>query len=363
MRTLELQGTFRAMGAAFGEACRDEIRSLYALRINNAIEQAMSYGGRRTDERKLLTVAEQCLPIVQAYHPSGYEELEGVAAGAGLCLAQIWAMNALTDLRDLAAFSDLASADAEGCSSIVVGADVASDGVGLCGQTWDLSTDNMPFVLMVRRRPTTGPETLCLTTVGCLSLIGMNAHGVAVGTTNIRASDVRLGVGYLDVIHRALTAKSASEARTAISEAPRAAAHYFYVIDATGDAWAIECTAKAHESVDASQGVYVHCNHFLQAPLLDLEVRGTPMASSHHRQARLTELAKSAAHPLSESALMRSFEDTSGGDNAICRHDFNGISSNGAVVMAPSRRALWVVHGPPDSGRWTSMSLTATPAG
>ncbi len=361
MRTLEISGSPRAMGQAHGEACRDLVHALYNRRIANAVEQARTYGGRTIDEAGLLSLSDRCVPMVQTFHPEGWDELCGIAEGAGLTPAQVWTMNALTDLRDVAAFADISPADGEGCSSFVVQADRTAQGRRFCGQTWDLSTDNMPHVLMVRRTPTDGPETLCLTTTGCLSLVGMNAYGVAVGTTNIRSYDSRLGVCYLDVIHKALTASTTASAQTIISEAPRAGAHYFFVLDASGAAVALECTAAQHEAVPVSYGAYIHCNHFLAPSLLELEVKGTPMASSHHRQARLTALLESASAPITPDDLMAFLSDREGGANAISRHDFAGISSNGAIIIEPTQGQLWAVHGPPDAGQWQRMTVQTGP--
>ena len=358
METLELAGTFQKMGEAHGEACRDLIQALYARRVANAILQAKTYGGRTIDEEGLLGLSARCLPMVQSYHPAGFEELCGIAAGAKLTALQVWTMNALTDLRDVAAFSDLMAADGEGCSSFIVQHDRSADGRRFCGQTWDLATDNMPHVLMVRRRPDNGPQTLCLTTTGCLSLVGLNEHGLAVGTTNIRSYDSRAGVCYLDVIHKALTARTAEDAAQAITTAPRAGAHYFYLLDAEGRALALECTAAQHEAIVVERGSYVHCNHFLRDGLRPLEVKGTPMASSNHRQTRLSALLEGADAPLAADDLMGFLADTQGGANAISRHDFAGISSNGAVVMEPAKRQLWAVHGPPDQGTWRPMTLS-----
>ncbi|MEM7676478.1 MAG: C45 family peptidase [Myxococcota bacterium] len=362
MKVLELQGTSRRMGQAFGEECRRLIRDLYQRRMANAIEQAASYGGRTMDEKDILRLAGRCLPLVQAFHPDGFDELTGIAEGAQLDLAQIWAMNALTDLRDVAAFGPRVSDKDEGCSSFIAQSDRTEDRGVWCGQTWDLSTDNMPFVLMVRRRPQEGPQTLCLTTAGCLSLIGMNEHGVAVGTTNLRSNDARFGVGYLDIIHKALTCRSTAEAVSAIARAPRSGAHYFYVVDGQGEGAAVECTATDQVVTTVSERVYVHCNHFLIPQLIPLEIKGTPTASTGFRQRRLTELLLQGPS-LSAQDMMSALEDTSGGTNAISRHDFDGISTNGAVVMAPHLRTLWAVHGPPDNSAWQRMTLESGSAG
>lgn len=356
MQVIELSGTHRQMGQAFGEACRDEVRGLYAARVLNAIEQAATYGGHSVTEGHLVQIAKACLPLVQAYHPEGYAELSGIAQGANLDLERVWVMNALTDLRDIASYTDVARwappVDGEGCSAFILQGDQSAEGTGFVGQTWDLSTSNMPFVRIVKRRPTEGPATVCLTTVGCLSLIGMNAHGVSVGTTNIRTLDARPGVCYLDVIHKALHQTDLESAAHTITEAPRAGAHYFYVMDGQGRAAGLECSATQSARVDVDQGHSVHCNHVLEENNRALEAPGTPVESSLHRQGRLSTLLGAPDRTHRPEDLMGYLADHDGGDRGICRHDFGGISSNGSVIMNPATRRLWAVHGPACTGTW-----------
>ncbi len=360
MQVVELSGTHREMGAAYGEACREDIVGLYTARVSNAIEQAKAYGGRSVTEADLITIAKAALPMVKAYHEAGYEELEGIASGSNRSLEQTWVMNALTDLRDIAAFGDVsvwaAPADGEGCSSFIMQGDRTQDGTGYVGQTWDLSTSNMPFVRIVKRKPTEGPATVCLSTVGCLSLIGMNEHGVSIGTTNIRSVDAKLGVCYLDIIHKVLHQQSLAAAVEVITGAPRAGAHYYYVMDAEGAA-AVECTASQHATVDVAQGAYVHCNHVLEASNLELEAKGTPVLSSSHRQGRMAELVAQAQGPHSIEGLQAFFADHDGDERGICRHDVGGISSNGSVIMNPASKRLWAVHGPACTGTWAEHQL------
>lgn len=348
------------MGAAYGEACRGDIVGLYKARVSNAIEQAQAYGGRAVTEADLIRIAKAALPTVKGYHGAGYEELEGIAVGANRSLEQIWVMNALTDLRDIAAFGDVnvwaAPVDGEGCSSFIMQGDRTQDGTGYAGQTWDLSTSNMPFVRIVKRKPVEGPATVCLSTVGCLSLIGMNEHGVSIGTTNIRSTDARVGVCYLDVIHKVLHQENLEGAVQAITEAPRAGAHYYYVMDAAGAA-AVECTATQHARVDVVDGAYVHCNHVLEAANLELEAKGTPVLSSSHRQGRMAELVSAARGPQSIESLQSFFADHDGDERGICRHDVGGISSNGSVIMNPASKRLWAVHGPACMGSWAEHQL------
>ena len=215
----------------------------------------------------------------------------------------------------------------------------------------DLATDNMPYVLVVRRQPAEGPPTRSLTTVGCLSLIGLNAHGIAVGTTNIRTKDPRAGVTYLSIIHKALHCDSLDAATAAVVDAPRAGAHYYYLMDRGSRAAAVECSAHHAEVVTANDGVFVHTNHCLIPAHQELEA-DTPATSSHARQLRLESLIEDAKLEVTSATIEAAFGDRANGENAISRVDFNGISSNGAVVMTPASGLFRACHGTPHDAEW-----------
>ncbi len=351
MRVLSFRGTPKEMGRAFGESCREQVAELYARRVQNAIAQALKYGGRGVSEREVLGAAAQSLGPTRAYDPRAFEELEGIAQGSNMTVTQILAMNGLTDLRDvLSWYGDLESLG--GCSSFVIQRDGTAGGEVLCGQTWDLATDNLPFVLGVHRAPDQGPETWCLTTVGCLSLIGLNGEGIAVGTTNIRTTDARPGVTYLSLIHKALGASSLEEAARAITEAERAGAHYYYICDAHGRAVALECSARSFTRVDVGRGAYVHTNHCLIEE--NVAIQGhNPLANSVYRQERLLDLASSGGVGVEQA--MGFLGDREGGALAILRDDVDGINTNGAVVMAPERGMIWACQGHPREGAWVDL--------
>ena len=219
--------------------------------------------------------------------------------------------------------------------------------------SWDLATDNLPFVLGVVRKPEGAPATVTLTTDGCLSLIGLNEHGIAVGTTNVRTTDARPGVNYLSIIHKALAQRSFEDAVAAVADAPRAGAHFYYIGAADGRAATLECSAKAARRHDLVSGVAVHANHCLLPENRAIE-GNTPNPSTLHRQRRMETLG--AARPLTLDLLASFFADTDGGQNAICRDDYDGLNTNGAVVMAPARGEIRLVHGVPSKNPWHTLT-------
>jgi isopenicillin-N N-acyltransferase-like protein len=347
------------MGEQFGEACRAEIQDFYARRVLNALDQAARFGGRQVTEAMLLELANRCVDRSRAYDALGFAELEGIAHGAGLSTAQVLAMNGLTDLRDVLAWGavmpEIERMQLGGCTSVVALGDVTQSGTPVCGQTWDLATDNMPFVLMVRRSPSEGPRTVALTTVGCLTLIGMNEHGLCVGTTNIRTRDARPGVTYLSILHQAIQCETAGRAADETLRAYRAGGHYYWYVDAEG-ASTVECAAETAAGRSFVGGLAVHTNHCLQPGIRAVEA-DTPGASSHARQERMDALLAAKIGKLTPVDLQAFFADRKNGKDAICRHDFEGISTNGAMVMEPSTLTAWACHGPPDVAVWERFSL------
>jgi isopenicillin-N N-acyltransferase-like protein len=353
VRVLSFSGTPSAIGEAFGESCRDAIHELYQRRLTNAISQAREHGGREVGESAVLAVAAACVAPTRAHHPDGFAELEGIARGAELSIDQVLAMNGLTDLRDVLAWGGELEA-LGGCTSFLVQGDATASGRLLAGQTWDLATDNMPYVVAIHREVAGGPTTWALTTVGCLSLIGLNEHGIAVGTTNLRTTNARPGVTYLSLIHKALASRDLDGALAAIEQAPRAGAHFYWLAlarDLPGcegreRAFALECTPDHVERIEVDHGAHVHTNHCQIAAHQAVE-GNTPSASSHARFARLTALIADDLGKADLDAAKRWLSDRANAENGISRTDFGGISSNGAVVVEPTSRTIQVGHGPP----------------
>lgn len=214
---------------------------------------------------------------------------------------------------------------------------------------------NLP---VITRRPAGAPATWSLTLTGCLTLIGMNDAGIAAGNTNLRTVDVRPGVQYLTVLHRALRARSLAEAAACIARAPRAAAHYYYAGSADGEAVGLECSARREARFTPGSGAFVHCNHALSPDIGALE--SAPAGpSSQHRQARLTALLAEHCGSIGVEDLKRYLADHEGGPSrAICRHGHDGVSTNAAVIMSPATLELHACRGPAHEGEWVRVSGT-----
>ncbi len=360
-RVIHLEGEPYAMGRQYGAQVRREVRALAEERLSLALDAALQKG-RRVYRREALEMAGRFLPIQEAYAPDVHAEFLGIAEGAGITPELLLVANGLTDFRDVlsqAVGEESAGEDADECTAFWVRPEAAG-GRTLCGQTWDMHATAEPFVLVVHRRPAEGPETLSLTTAGCLSLIGVNACGIAVGNNNLVPTDAEPGVIYLAMIHRALAARTWEEARAAIVEAPRASGHNYYLADSEGRTANIETTAGCAAVLAATaEPTFVHTNHYTSARLAGLAAPPDPTSTSRARERRMRELFAQSPPPFTPESIHHLLSDHTEGGAAICVHTdlARGSKSCGMAILCPQTREMWVRAGSPCAGALGRLAL------
>ena len=61
------------------------------------------------------------------------------------------------------------------------------------------------------------------------------------------------------------------------------------------------------------------------------------------------------AERIERAFLERALADRANGKLAICRDDFEGISTNAALIVSPEGPVLRACHGLPSTGRWIDL--------
>ncbi len=356
------------MGETHGEEFRDAIREFTERRIEYCLGFVDKYDpGRPIGREDVLRVAEEVMEPHRQYDDAVWQEFEGVARGAGVGLPELLVGNGLTDLRDLVLMADETGADprepesAGGrgggdtgeCTSFACSAEV-SGGSPIIGQTWDMHPDARDYLAVVRRRPCDAPETLSLTTVGCLSLTGLNSEGVAVCNNNLVPTDPQSGVNYLFAITRALAATTALDAVRVIEETPRLSGHNFVVGDASR-AFNLEMTTTSSARTDVKRGVFVHANHYTAPALLSAAYERIDLAGSRWRETHLVELFRDVLHPITADVCWELLSDNTRGAGAVCNEDYDSIYGESAtaatVVIEPADGRLIACAGGARLGR------------
>ncbi|MCA9527225.1 MAG: hypothetical protein KC549_13125 [Myxococcales bacterium] len=349
--TLTVRGTPQALGEGQGEHLRALIHAFMDVRFS-AVEQYCRDRGLPGAEA-VFAVAEIGLARQQAWDPAGHAEHVGIARGAGVDPVRLYAATQMTDLRDVLV---LPAPTDEGCTSLLLAPDRTRAGQVIGGQTWDLNPPDVDFIVAIERRPDEGPATWSVTCAGCLSLMGINAHGVALGTTNIKTRDSRAdGVGYLALIHRALRAATAAEAARLIETAPRTAAHTYWIVDPT-EAISLETSPSVLARRDVRAGAFVQTNH-CQAPALGAMQGEATSDSSARRLAVTTAGAERGDHDW--QSVQGLFADRSAGVLSVNRYaeDDQGTATNAVFIALPAERAAWACRGPADRGRFIRLGF------
>jgi isopenicillin-N N-acyltransferase-like protein len=345
-------GSPRELGRAQGEALRGKIAAFVDQR-QAALAAYLEDRKQSARFAEFLLTGKRCFEAARDFDPEGTSEHEGIAEGAGVDAGMLYAVTNMTDVRDVLVLP--ADPARDGCTSLLVPSAATREGRLLAGQTWDLNPTDLEFVVAVHRKPSDGPETWSVTCSGSLSLVGMNAEGVAIGTTNIKTRASRVGVGYLSVLHRMIRCRSRRDAREWARRAPRAAAHTYWIADADG-ADLLETDPLTVSERELATAALVETNH-CQADALARREGEPPLPSSHARLARARQVLERGGHDV--ASLRTLFADRSDGFDSINRYaeDGQGTSTNACIICVPAMLEFWACRGSADRGRWRKLSF------
>lgn len=359
LQTLTVKGTPLQLGEAQGEHFRHLIREFIAVRFA-AVDLYSRDRGRAQGANGLLEVGRASMAIAAEWDPDSHAEHVGIARGASVDPVDLYTATNMTDMRDAlllagAPQAQRPPADAEGCSSLVLPGVLTADGFPIAGQTWDLNPSDVKYVVGIKREPFDGPPTWSVTCAGCLSLVGINAWGVAVGTTNVKTWGSRPGVGYLSLLHRALQAPDAATAAEWIEEAPRAGAHTYWFADVEQQI-ALEASPDAILRRDADEIALCQTNHCHLPEHVEWQGEA-PSESSFKRYRRLVEVASAGGHTVESVKAL--FADRRDGVLSINRYpeDDQGTTTNAVFIARPHEQRAFACRGPADRGTWVELSF------
>lgn len=356
---ITVTGDARSMGRAQGEATREKVQAFMAMRLDAADVYLRERGFKKGLE-PLRDAGRKSALVHREWDSEGYDEHLGIAEGAAVDPLELYTVANMTDMRDVVLLGassgpPLSKTSAEGCSSLLVPPAFVSAGEPLAGQTWDLNPEDVDYVVAVHRKPTAGPETWSVVCTGCLTIMGMNEHGLAVGTTNIKTYGSEPGVGYLGVLHRAIRSRSTDEASEAVRKAPHSGAHTYWLADGQRQVeW--EASPNGQFMREAVSGPVMRSNHCLSSVHIQIEGEA-PSVSSYKRLERMREVL--GRGDVSVDSLRALFSDRSDGVNSINRYaeDGQGTATNAVFIAAPRQRKGWICRGPADRAEWVEIKF------
>ncbi len=332
IRRLVLEGADpRRWGEQHGEALRDEIHALYAIRRDLMLKRT-DLG----DEETLLALAHRHLPVLRDFDPAVADELIGIGRGADISLEKLAVLNHYTDMRDLSK-ADLH--DDGGCSVVFAPGEQGP----LLGQTWDMHGSAADYVLLLEI-PSVGEgtyHTLLFTVAGCVGMTGLTSAGVGITINNLNSTDAKIGVLWPALVRRALKKPSALKARDVVLEAPLGSGHHYSIAD-DESFFGIETSGSKKKITQAgADQVHLHTNH-----CLDAEMESTARVLSTTTRARLETLEERTARSAPSTAA-ELYELLGAVSYAGQADDPDAPATCGAFVMDVHARRVLACQGVP----------------
>lgn len=340
-------GTHRQIGQQFGEAAVDLIRQHRDL----AMARLQSRSHIAPDEA--LAAAMRYRPYVQEHAPFLDEEIQGVATGAGIPLAEAYLLQLRAELAKPPATRPAGETGDE-CTTFAVLAGETANGVPLVGQNADLPPFYREISIVMEVVPDDMPSVLMLTPAGQVSYIGINDQGLGVFANFLTCDGWRVGFPRYLFSRLALTHDTVDAAIAAIRAVPRASSRNMIMLDSHGSAADLETTPTRDARLDPVDGLLTHANHYVAESLLDEERSpANQVANSRVRQARMGELLSENRAQLDASAMQEILRDRTCYPDTLCRQPGDDPSADiitfASVIAEPSQGQMWVAVGPPDA--------------
>ena len=303
-----------ARGVQIGTACTREIRASIAAYV----ETFHHYAG--IDWSRATAIADTFRAPVADYAPAILREMEGIAAGAGVELKDVLAINARTEIM-----FGLSILPPPECTSFYVGPSATRDRRPLLGQNWDwrARAATSTTLLEVDGGPD-APAFAMYAEAGLVGKLGFNAAGIGLAQNALVTSLDRgqPGVPIHVVMRSMLEASTLEQAATAVLRAQRAASANYLIADARGHAIDLEAGPGGIETVSLlhpTDDILTHSNHFT-APPCPFEDHGAAYPDSLRRNACMRELIAADAGSVTPETMQSVLRSHEGAPIAICCH-------------------------------------------
>jgi isopenicillin-N N-acyltransferase-like protein len=364
---VSVSGSPPECGAAYGEATRERTQANLAAYQRRFRDQA------GLDRLALRAAGEAFRAATLAHHPRIAAMLDGLAAAAAVPVAELYALNARTEL--LYGHPDPAG---EGCTAVGVLGTHTATGQLLLGQNWDWHPDQREAMLLLRTTDERGHTVLTLAEAGMLAKAGLNSAGVGQCLTMLACDRDGLGaarppgVPYHVLARATLEADSLGWALRVACRTPRNASINLLLGQAgdravDGEIINLELVPGDAGWLHPADGLVTHANH-LETGLPVHDIQRDWGGSSLFRAARARRLLAEtvAAGKTTPDDLAAVFADHASYPHAICRHPDQRLpllefsQTVCSVLLDLSGRRFGIAAGPPCQHAYTWLDLAAT---
>ena len=348
---IRISGSHTEMGQQIGEARQPQIR--------RALDNCQQTFKLSADSLKLtwdqaIAQAARYTPFAQEHTPQYYDELKGIALGAGVDLAELMVLNCMEGVTE-----DILHM---GCTSFALSSEHTTNGHVLVAHNEDWLPDDEENLCLIHAAPDDAPAFLAIAYGGQLPNVGFNAAGIAQCCDSVHTHDVRVGVPRVFVSRGVLASRNLYDAiRTALM--PEREAGYHHVIaDKSGELYALETSANHFATIYGMDGRVVHTNNYLTKRMKPFEHNSHELIGSRVRVNRATRLLRKDA-PHSIESFKRILSDHVNHPYSICSHAVHPESpidrqkTIASLIMDLTALEMHVCWGSPCEGTYHTYTL------
>lgn len=354
---LHLSGTPYEQGLQHGAALRDRIAHNVAVYF-----QRFQREGRLSRD-EALAMAARYGEAIATQSPAYFAGVQGVAAGSGLELGEVLALNVRYEILYYRFTANAMAGD--GCTSFAVLPGVSANGHLLMGQNWDWIPEVQGAVLHTVEPD--GLQTVSFSEAGIVGgKIGLNSAGLGLGINGLQTTGddwSRLSKPVHVRCHEILRSPDLEAAVGLVTGEPRACSTNYLMAQAPDRVADVEAAPDEAHVLGCDDGCLVHTNHFLDAAALGVSEPPRPRwSSTYHRLRRFRELL-SSKQPVSIEDLQGYLRDHEAYPNSVCCHEDPGLPAGQrylsvtSVIMDLHAQELYLTDGPPCEGEYQKVSL------
>jgi predicted choloylglycine hydrolase len=345
----ELRGSHREVGRQHGEALRPTIRAHLDLIYTQGSQKSQL--APETARRWALAFGR----TIGDAAPHFLEEIEGVAAGAGIEPAEALLLQVRQEVAHIARFGTV---DLE-CTSFAVSGAYTRTGGTFAGQNADLSGGIERFSAVLTFAVTGKPAVMMLVPAGQVSYLGMSSEGLSANANFLRSAGWRTGFPRYLLTRLAIEQPTLKAAVDAVLTPARASSRNLLLADRAGAMVDIETTAREH-GLAWGDGCLVHANHHVLPGMAGHETANPEeLHNSTCRQARiaaLMEIHRGALEPVTLKAILRDHADR---PHSICAHPGERASYSFASIISDlDAGRMEVAVGPPCEHEYATYEVT-----
>jgi len=290
----------------------------------------------RADRPEIRRSIEMTRELLASDLPDVYEEIRGIAEGAGLAAERVFLYNN----RDLLGFKV-----ADDCSHLCLFA----DGQVVVGMNKDMPTPLMDMYVLRKAYPSDGFASIGYAHVGRVWGYGMNARGLCTASTAVYPLHVdakQPAVGLYHLPHLVLsTCESVGEAvERILSIENLSGGGNLLLADASGRSAVMELSPRQRVVREAEDGVLFSTNFFASGQIEHAD-RPEWLQESRERfdtlSSILTETTNTGVN--AAAAALKAHRR----NGSVCRHNVRGIDTVLSFLAFPQKGEFWLCKGFP----------------